>query len=321
MSELRVGIVGCGRMGRERARCVRELNARLQFAFDVDLVRAREVAAEYGATALDHPEQCFEADVDAMFVCIAPGHRGQIEMACIDHRIPFMVEKPIGVSAGQCATLVERLRQYPLVNAVGYMNRYRSSVQAAREILRNANVIGASAHWVCGRYRVPWWQDERLSGGPYNEQATHLFDLSRFLLGEVAQVEAVGESPSRVSCALHFDSGAVGTTFYSCDARSKDIGLRIFAEEGSLVLSGWDFRIIENTINGLVPEHSSEDIFLVETSSFLDAVSTGNRNLVQSDLPDAFLTQQLMDAVRRCRQRSQTQISTGTEQWGVHASA
>jgi len=320
-SELRVAIVGCGRMGRERARCARALNARVQFVFDVDGARARELAAEHDAAVVEHPDQFFTAAIDAVFVCTAPGHRGQIEMSCMDHWTPFMVEKPLGTSAAQCARLMDRLRVEPLLTAVGYMNRYRSTVQFARAIVRQANVIGAAAHWVCGRYRVPWWQEERLSGGPHNEQATHLFDLSRFLLGEVAQVEGITASPSRVSCTLRFESGAVGTTLYSCDARNKDIGFRIFTEEGTLLLSGWDFRVVENSITNMLPEYQPEDVFLLETRAFLEAVSTGNRNLVQCDFADAFRTQQLMDAARESSAGRSAGTPAEQARWSMHAGA
>lgn len=299
MPQLKVGVVGCGRMGRERARCSHALDARIEVMVDVDRNRSMEMASQYGAKAAAGADDCFRAGVDAIFVCTAPGSRGPLELSCIESGTPFLVEKPVGISAEPSSALLRELRQRPVVNAVGYMNRYRKSVQLAREILSRSTVIGVSAHWVCKPYGVAWWTDERSSGGPHNEQATHLFDLMRFLLGEIVEIESMFQGPSRVSSVVKFRSGAIGTVFYSCDAQAKDIGLHIFAREGSVTLSGWDFAMTGNTIDGVLPAVENEDIFLAETRTFLEAVRLQRRDLIQSDFADASKTQRVMDAARQ----------------------
>ncbi len=299
MSQLRIGIVGCGRMGRERARCVHALGHTLHTVFDIDEKRSRELASQYGADAALRVEDCFCADLDALFVCTAPGTRGPVETKCIQQGLPFFVEKPIGISAGQCDELLWGLEQRPVVNGVGYMNRCRASVQLAREILREKQVLGFSAHWVCKRYNVPWWTDERSSGGPHNEQATHLFDLSRFLIGEVNEIESLFRGSSQAATLLRFEMGVLGTIFYSCDGCEKDIGMRIFTTQGSVVLTGWDFRITENALDGRLGGNEEQDIFLEETGAFLRAVRSENQELVACSFPEAAKTQRVLDAARR----------------------
>ncbi len=289
-------------MGRERARCVRALGARIHMVFDIDFERACQLGEEFGATVAKSPEECFSNRLAAVFVCVAPGARGRLEIESIDAGIPVFVEKPIGVSVESSLPLLKRLRERPVVNAVGYMNRYRSSVRMARDRLQKASVIGLSAHWVCKRYGVSWWDVDQLSGGPHNEQATHLFDLSRFLLGEIVEIDSRAESPRRVSSTFRFESGALGTALYSCEAQSKDIGVRIFTQEGTIALIGWDFQLAENTIDSELFE-TDEDVFLVETQAFLEAVRQEKQELVRSDFEDALRTQQVMDA---CRKSSMT---------------
>lgn len=302
MSELKIGIVGCGRMGRERARCVHSLGHLLHTVHDVDETRCRELAAQYKAHAATRVEDCFRAGLDALFVCTAPGTRGPVETKCIQQGLPIFVEKPIGVSVEQCADLLWSLEQKPVVNGVGYMNRYRNSVLLAREILSETKILGFSAHWVCKRYNVPWWEDEQSSGGPHNEQATHLFDISRFLIGEVADVESLFCNSSRAATLLRFETGVLGTAFYSCDGCEKDIGMRIFSAQGSLVLTGWDFRISANTIDGRLADNDGQDVFLGETSAFLRAVESGNQDLIACSFPEAAKTQRILDAARRSSQ-------------------
>lgn len=299
MHGLRVAVVGCGRMGRERARCAHLLGARIISVFDIDQSRASALGSLYGASVSNSAEACFASGVDALFLCTAPGNRGSIEKTCVARELPFFVEKPIGISVEQSREILSLLEETPVINGVGYMNRYRRSVRLAKEILRDSEIIGFSAHWVCRKYNVPWWQDPQYSGGPHNEQATHLFDLSRFLAGEFRQVESLFNGPSQAATLLRANTGALGTLFYSCDGNAKDIGIRIFTTSGSLFLSEWDFRLTENNIDERVANGADEDIFLIETSAFLEAVRSGKQEFLLSSFPDAARTQMLLDAARR----------------------
>jgi len=109
MDKLRIGVVGCGRMGRERARCTIEAGSSLAAVFDIDAGRSAELAEKYGAQSLSHVERLFEVGLDALFVCTAPGTRGPIETRCVEAGLPFYVEKPVGISTDACHELARRL--------------------------------------------------------------------------------------------------------------------------------------------------------------------------------------------------------------------
>jgi myo-inositol 2-dehydrogenase / D-chiro-inositol 1-dehydrogenase len=296
---LNVAIVGCGRMGRERARCVQSLHHDLIFVVDTDVDRAMELAREYGAKVIANVETCLNVGVDALFLCTPPGLRGSVADACVNYRVPFLVEKPIGISAAQSSALADQVRRSELVHAVGYMNRYRRSVMFAKELVRGSRVIGIAAHWVCSRYKVPWVDDEQLSGGPYNDQAIHLVDLSRFLIGEVVEVQATFQTAERAAWLLRFESGAIATIFYSCEAKAKDIQLEAFTEQGTLRLTGWNFRLTSNTIDETYPDDLVEDAFLIETEAFLESVRSGHTDRLRCGMQDALATQRVIDATRQ----------------------
>lgn len=303
MKTLRVAIVGCGRMGKERARACRQLGVVLTGVYDTDPGRATEMAQRYpGCRAFCGDDFVPGKDHDAIFICTPPGQRGAVELAAIAAGLPFFVEKPIGISAGAVVAVRGALLTRPVVHAVGYMNRYRSSVQHARQVISKAHMLGITAYWVGRKYSVPWWLDAQVSGGPVNEQATHLLDICRYLGGEVENIEAVSSATLpmlRCVATLSFRNGCSGTIFYSCEAQDKQIGFRIIAAEGGLDLTGWDLRLSSNTIDGTTPAAQTEDIFLKETSWFLEAIRTGNSHLVECTFEDAFRTQLLMDSMLR----------------------
>ena len=154
------------------------------------------------------------------------------------------------VECRTCSPLLEQSRRTGGINAVGYMNRYRNSVRLGRDILSGRKVLGITCISVNKKYRVPWWTDNNLSGGPFNEQATHAVDLCRCLVGEVGSTASV-IAPSQnssdpefgVAVAMGFLNGPVGTIFYNCEAKEKDIRIHIFCEDGTLDFEGWDLAM------------------------------------------------------------------------------
>ena len=299
MRQLRVAVIGCGRMGRERLRAARAWGAEIAGVYDVDPLRADQARAPL----LTGSDELLRIACDVVFVCTPPSERGAYALAAIQAGAALFVEKPIGPSSLDVRAITGALELKPVLTGVGYMNRYRRSVQLASRILARQQVIGAAGFWVCRTYSVPWWLDSAASGGPHNDQATHLFDLCRLLIGEVHDVATLFHEPAdggprlAAATAVRFRSGATGTLFYSCQAAAKDIGLRVFTSAGSLFLSGWDLRLAENTIDGaLTLESEPEDIFLIETSTFLDAVAAGDGSRIRSNWADALRTQALLDA-------------------------
>ena|SRR5215469_15909363 len=311
---MRVAVVGCGRMGKERVKAAKSFGISTLLLFDEDVQRAESLATECGgAQCLNDSGDLFEEKVDALFICIPPCYRGRLEIQAIDSGIPFFVEKPIGVTAAQVQPILERLDSRNVINAVGYMNRYRNSVLHAQKVLAGQSLIGIAAHWIGRKYGVPWWSVPDLSGGPFNEQATHLIDLFRFLTGSVEMVHAAASSPENettVLATLRLKGHGLGSFLYSCEAKEKDILIAVETSEGVLELRGWDLELVRNTIDGSLPQPESKPIFEKETHAFLSAVKTGNPCLILADFRDAFQTQLAMDtAVRMIRPQQQCAVS------------
>lgn len=301
---MRIGILGCGRMGNERARAATVLGHELAVVYDPDVNRAKPLAARYSASHVAaNEDEVGWASLDAVFICTPPCIRLEYELRAIGTGLPFFVEKPIGVTSVGYARILELLSRRPTIHAVGYMNRCRASVIFAREVLAKSDVLGFSCHWIGRKYKVPWWLVMEQSGGPLNEQATHAFDLSRLLTGEISYVSATSplpkdcpEIPLSAACTLNFRNGPLGTILYSCEADDKHIDLRVITVDGLLEFSGWDLRLTANTISGVIPEAVEEDIFVLESARFFSAIQKGDQRLVGCALADAYRTQLAVDA-------------------------
>ncbi len=307
---LRVAIVGCGRMGGVRARAVKALGNLPAVFCDVDIERARRLAAlvEPGGIVLEDWRSIDFSGVDSVVVCTPPFTRGPLERAAIEAGLPVFVEKPIGLSSEQCAPVLRALNAKPTLTAVGYMNRYRQTVADAMARLRNSRIVGIAAYWAAPPYGVPWWEDTSLSGGALNDYLTHLIDLARYFAGDVDRVHALatvaahpheGRAETGV-IGLRFERGAVGSLLYSSAATAKNVAFDVIHEQGVLRLVGWDLRVpSEPPAEPTVDAPDRDAVFFEEMKAFLTAVKEGSPRPILSDFRDAFRTQQVVDAVRR----------------------
>ena len=313
MNALSIGIIGCGRMGKERARSASACGAQIALVRDADRSRAQALADQYpGCVVAEDPLDALRRNPGAIFVCTPPSARGPIELAAIAASIPFFVEKPIGVTAHQVSPILDKLAGANLVHAVGYQNRCRSSVRHARRVLLGRTILAISAFWVGRKYLVPWWLRAEDSGGPVNEQATHLIDLCRYLCGEISEISSAigsatgGDEPLSAALTLRFQSGAFGSLFYSCEANDKQIAMRVVTKDGGLTLSSWDLALTQNEIDSTGITTDAEDIFVRETRQFLDAVSLGDAASVACTFKDAWRTQQTVDCIRASNRKYRT---------------
>ncbi|MDB5128465.1 Gfo/Idh/MocA family oxidoreductase [Mucilaginibacter sp.] len=298
MQTLNVGIIGWGRMGKIRAEATKNCGHQLTAVLDTDDQRLAEIKEQFPKTRTYTNLKDLPVDnVDVIFICSPPCfHLAHIAFA-IEHHLPFLIEKPLSVNAGGLLGLQNTIKEKGLINAVGYMNRYRPSILH----IKGGAFLGISSYWINKMYQVPWWGNVQESGGPLNEQATHLLDLNRYIMGEVKEVYATSSDNSldfatTISIALKFENGAVGNILYSCDAATKSIGLDLYTSENKINLSGWDFNLI-GPADIALSALSAQEIFDLEAGSFFNAVINNDPSLILSDTTDAIKTQTLVDAV------------------------
>ena len=301
----RVAVVGCGRMGAQRARAAHRLGAELVLS-DGDEQRSRLLASEFPSASTTPPQQLDWAALDAVFVCTPAGARGPVEVAAAAAGVAVFVEKPIALSADRARGMAEAIRSSGVTNAVGYMNRYRAGVSRARETLAGQAIFAVQGHWVGNPYQKDWWTDPQVSGSPFNDQASHLIDLCRYLVGEVEAVAAVERRSADhpdiadvVAFALRFAGGACGTLLHSYRAEDKHVALNIFSPLGCTALRGWDFRGDDAGEERAADVDGVTPIFLTETEVFLDAVARRDPSNIRSSFDDGLRSLRVVDAVHR----------------------
>ena len=278
--------------------------------------RATELASRWGGTAYPDPDRMLDdARPDAVYVCVPP-HRA-IEMCerLVERGIPFLAEKPLAATdpdgPARVANAVERAG---LVAAVGYHLRGLDVLPEVRRRFAARPPRMVVGRWLDSTPPPAWWGLVDEGGGQVVEQATHLYDLSRHLVGEAQVVGAVSThdpaaSPPTVdvvdatAALLRFDGGAIGSFANTRRLASAVIELEFVSDDLLTTFrrdpdggpGGWTVTFDEGGKVEEVP--AGRDPYEVQAEAFLDAVAAGDPTRVLSSYGDALRTDRLTRAV------------------------
>ncbi|WP_084685904.1 Gfo/Idh/MocA family protein [Nonomuraea coxensis] len=243
----RVGIVGAGNVAARHADVLSGFSdVTIAGIADTDLAKAEALASRHGSPAYgSHADLLSAGRLDAVYVCVPPFAHGNPELDVLSSDLPLFVEKPLSLDLRTAETIAAETDRRSLPSAVGHHWRYLDLVDRATELLAGRPVRLAIGHWLDKVPPVGWWLRRDLSGGQVVEQAVHVLDLARVLVGEVTMVHAVaaGDAPDgevdRASTAvLRFAGGAAGMLATSCLlTRKHRAGLEVCADGIALELT------------------------------------------------------------------------------------
>jgi predicted dehydrogenase len=187
---VKVGIVGCGLVGRKRAAAVRGHEVTL--VADIDHSRARALAQETGAKVASDWRDVVNDDVDVIIVATQHDSLAEIGLAAVEAGKHTLIEKPAGRCAAELLPIKEASERRRNKVKIGYNHRFHPALLQARALV-DEGAIGPLMY-VRGRYghggrigmEKEWRCQRKLSGGgELIDQGVHLIDLARWFLGEL----------------------------------------------------------------------------------------------------------------------------------------
>lgn len=281
---------------------------------DIDEDAAAEAAERFDAASFTDYRELYEgADFDAVFVCLPPFAHEEQEIMAAERGIDLFVEKPLALSNEKAREIRDAIDENGVLAQVGYNWRYSPGIERAREILDGRDVSYVDGHWWGG---VPggedhWWRHRDKSGGQVVEQATHVYDAIRYLVGDVERVTAAGshrvedlvDFSESTSATMVHENEAVSHVSTTCAAEEGSHDLRIVADGATLTVSQ---DSVEGTVEGeAIAESFDRNPYRDEVHAFLDAVQSGDRSGVRSTYDDATETLALTLAVTEAIERGE----------------
>lgn len=295
--ELGVGVVGCGRMGRHRAR-VASAHAGVRYLAlsDSSIEQARKLGEETGAHSVgsDNSAVIQDPNVTTVIVSTPESLHTALVMEAIEAGKPVLVEKPLATSRDEALQVLRAAEARGVELRIGYSQRFRRGYFLAKRFIEDGklgSVIGGTA-------RVYNTQAHAISilgrdphVSPVVDVLTYYVDLVGWLMpdnppvevysqgnGTILRQHSAYDGPPDVSHALvrYADGATISYTIsYVLPSEYPSMGqsprLEMLGTEGVLLLDEEMRSHIAFSERGLehayVPDHAQKLGFLGTTTS------------------------------------------------------
>lgn len=321
VSKLSIGIIGAGTMGRHHHRAIVDYGGRVVAVHDVRPEAARQLATLAGARlATDVLETFFDVEMDGVVITTPPPVRLEpIQMAC-ERGIALMVEKPPALNMDEGRKCLACIEKTDVIAAVGFQLRYHPLYERVKALIASETVhlvrTVCTVDYYLGFRMAPWFLQYEISGGPLPEQAVHVLDCARFIMGNPKPVQAHAfaaknmalertefDAENAIQMTYQLDNGVFGTHMNHCGTERFSFDVEVVGPHLRL-----HANITDNSINGYLhgetisePAVSDNSLGLDKTGAWLRAIETDDRSLIRSPFADAIQTLALIDAAVKSR--------------------
>ncbi len=318
---LAIGIIGAGAMGNSHHAAIVDYGATVVAVHDIVPEAVQQLATVAGAEiATDDLDAFFEVELDGVVITTPPPVRFEpIRLAC-ERGIPLMVEKPPALNMKDGRRCLASIQKTNLLTAVGFQLRYHPLYEQLKDLIAAETVHLVRTVCTVDYYHSfrmsPWFLQSEISGGPLPEQAIHVLDCARFIMGNPKPIQAHAlatknmalertefDAENAIQMTYELDNGVFGTHMNHCGTERFSFDIEIVGPHLRLQANMTSNRIV-GYLNGQElnkPAPTQNSVGLDKTGTWLRAIETGDRSLIRSDFTDALHTLALIDAAVKSR--------------------
>jgi myo-inositol 2-dehydrogenase/D-chiro-inositol 1-dehydrogenase len=330
MTKLKIGIIGAGYIGGVHAGILaRDERVQLAAVYDIDETRAAKLArandARVAATTVELIEQC-----DAVYVTAPNTQHVTLATAALDAGKHVFCEKPLAIIIDDARSVYAKATNTRSVFQVRHNRRFAPVYSTLKQLLAEKHTPH-SAHVKMNRGELlnpVWTGDPAVTGGFLYETPIHMFDMMRFLFGEVESLHALGsrheyKEIDDFSVLLQFASGLHATLATAADASwlFPFERVEVFCHHATLVTREMETLVCSTNLEGHFTESSMQQLpreekwgYVQEDRAFIDAIVNATAPPVTA--LDGLMSVELVNAVyESIRTNSpitiRTEVSTG----------
>ena len=222
--------------------------------------RAAEMAGKYGIPLIftDYREMIEKGNLDAVIVSTPDDLHYPMTMDALDAGLHVLCEKPLALNVAQAKAMFEKAEAAGVKHMVCFTYRWSPAGRYLKRLV-DEGYVGRCLH--ChfsylagygrgGRY---WWKWDRRRGlGALGDLGSHMIDLARWYVGEIARVsaclstyvarpgvegQALDPANDAAFLVVEFANGAQGTLEVSAVAhitRGQERCIRLYGQSGTL---------------------------------------------------------------------------------------
>ena len=228
MEQLKIGIIGCGRISVMHLIPAQILKqAKLVACCDIKKDRADEAAQKYNVKAYsDYAEMLRDKEIDAVTICTPSGMHADQAIAAIEAGKHVLCEKPMALTTADALRIREAEAKSDKKLSVIFQMRYTKDIQYLKKVIEEGKLGQLT---FCDLY-MKYWRDESYfkaspwrgtfamdGGGALMNQGIHGVDIMHYLCGApkllTAKVKTLVhniETEDTAIAAVEYPSGALG---------------------------------------------------------------------------------------------------------------
>lgn len=183
---LRIGVLGCGRIGNVHAASVVQIpSAKLIAVADAIPAAAQACANRFNVEARSIQDLISANDIDAVVIATSSPTHFEFIHAVADAGKPIFCEKPIDMSSDRVRQCIEKVAAAGVPFMTAFNQRFDPHFGALQKRLAAGEIGELESVSIISRDPSPPPRDYlKGSGGIFRDMMIHDFDLARFLLNE-----------------------------------------------------------------------------------------------------------------------------------------
>lgn len=271
MSELKIGVIGTGHLGKIHTKLWKEnKSAHLTGIFDADSEKAKSIADEFNITAFNSINELLE-NVDAVTISSPTSTHFEIAELCINKGVHCFIEKPITSKYFEAERLISLAENKNIIIQVGHVERFNPAISAASKYNLEPRFIET--------HRLSQFKPRATDVSVVHDLMIHDIDiLLNLVKSPLKSVDANGvnvltETTDIANARLTFENGAVANITASRITAKPMRKMRIFQKDMYLSI---DFSIPELEVFKIL--NDNEHISDGSPATMLGSINQGTQN-------------------------------------------
>lgn len=311
MDNIRIGIIGAGYIAAVHADVLsRDDRVRLTAVYDVVPACAERLARSHGGTPVATILELLERS-DAVLITTPNTQHVSLAIAAIETGKHVFCEKPLATNVADAQRLFEKSKDMRGVFQVGHNRRFAPVYVELKRML-SESYTPHSAHVKMNRgelLKPEWTGNPEITGGFLYETPIHMFDMMRFLFGEVESLHAIGSRHEYneiddFSVLLKFASGMHATLATTADASwlFPFERVEVFCHHATLVTREMETLTSSSDVEGNFAVQSMQQLpreekwgYLQEDRAFVDSIVNNSPPLITAH--DGLMSVEIANAV------------------------
>ena len=320
---MKVGIIGCGSIARQRHAHEYGLNKNVEIAGFYDFVadRASDMVSKFGGKVYPTVEAMLsDKDIDLVSVCVANAYHAEITIKALKAGNNVLCEKPMAVTYDQCLEMVKTASDCGKRLFIGHNQRLTPAHRKAKELISSGKMgkvltfatsfcHAGPESWGIDKGKGTWFfRKDAAAFGSMADLGIHKIDLIRYLVGdeiksiysEMCVLDKTYEDGSPIDVddnsveVIHFRNGAFGTvttswTQYGGENNQTQINckngvMKLYMDpKYSLVVTHPDGSVDNYDLDRIQTNTDKQQATSGVIDEVVDSILTGRKSILDAD--------------------------------------